>query len=950
MTSGSLVLGLISGLIYGFLAVGIVLVYKANRFLNLAHAQFGVVSALLMAKFVIQWDWDWWTAFAVTVPLGSLLAVASYQFLIKPLQARTKSTVVLLLASLGIAQFLLTANFVPSLGVSPTTFAEADGFPLPFGGRVKVGGTYLHGDRILTLILVPLLVAALVLVLQYTSFGRQVRAAAANRDEARLCGVPVERVSTVVWAIVGAMSSITAILVARASGVGSATSITGISSGFGPDLLLVALGAAALGGFQSISLALVGGIGLGMVQQITLAETSNAGDAMLAVFVVILAIVLVRGRTIAAAFGSSIAMIDDPQPLRIPSVVARHRVVRHRLSILAAVALIAGCVAPLLPYLEREPNRFLLIMILVFATLSVSLTMLIGWGGQVSLGHVAVAGAGAFITGRLVPGVSLPVALLCSGAVGAVMMLIVGLPALRIRGLSLAVTTLGLAVIAPDWLFRKSFFGSQASFGVLIDEPPALADGLGRPRSMLALYYVALVVLALILVAAHGLRRSRSGRLLIALRDNERATEAFGIAPATMKLALLAASGFIAAMAGTIHALAWRQVSVQHFPAALSLSLLAVPVIGGLGSLSGAVAGAVVLYAPVYFLAPHLTGLFGESGAVAGFQLLLAGLALPLTLLSFPTGIAGAGRRGVQQFVDRMAAARSGRESEAELAAPLQVHGVVLNFGGVRALDGASIVVQPGEIVGLIGPNGAGKSTLINVISGVHQPTEGSVKVSGHEVIGLPANYRQGYGLARSFQDAFLFPGLTVTEVIQAALSRRYRTGFLGSMLWAPWARASERRSRARALELVSRFGLDPWRDALAADLSTGTRRICDLAAQVATGAEVLLLDEPTAGVAQREAEAFGPMLRSIRDELDCSILIVEHDMPLLMGLCDRVYAMELGRVIAEGTPPEIRSNPAVIASYLGTDERAISRSGDGPRPSRSGRLQAEAAAERGGA
>jgi ABC-type branched-subunit amino acid transport system ATPase component len=390
---------------------------------------------------------------------------------------------------------------------------------------------------------------------------------------------------------------------------------------------------------------------------------------------------------------------------------------------------------------------------------------------------------------------------------------------------------------------------------------------------------------------------------------------------------MLAVSGFIAGMAGTIHALAWHQVSTQQFPAALSLSVLAVPVVGGLGSLSGAVIGAVAIYGPTYFLAPHLTGIFGRSGVLAGFQLLIAGVTLPLILLLYPTGIAGAARRGIQRLLDRMAVDRTPAPVLVD-AAPLEVDDLELSFGGIRALDHASITVRPGEIVGLIGPNGAGKSTLINVVSGVHQPTSGSVRVFGHEVVGLPASYRAGYGLGRSFQDARLFPGLTVTEVVQVALSRRHRAGLVSSMLWAPWTKSSERRSRARAEEIVERFGLGPWRGALASELSTGTRRICDLAAQVASGARVLLLDEPTGGVAQREAEAFGPLLRQIRDELDCSIVIVEHDMPLLMGLCDRVYAMELGRVIAEGTPAEIRTDPAVIASYLGTDETAIARSG----------------------
>jgi ABC-type branched-subunit amino acid transport system ATPase component len=251
-----------------------------------------------------------------------------------------------------------------------------------------------------------------------------------------------------------------------------------------------------------------------------------------------------------------------------------------------------------------------------------------------------------------------------------------------------------------------------------------------------------------------------------------------------------------------------------------------------------------------------------------------------------------------------------------------------VHFGGVVALDAPDISVKAGETVGLIGTNGAGKTTLMNVISGLLPPDRGSVKILGEEVADLAPDFRAAYGVARSFQDANLFPGLTVTETIQVALGQRNRVGMLSAMVAAPWVRTTERQLLREARRIVERFGLGPWADVQTSQLSTGTRRICDLAAQVAARPILLLLDEPTAGVAQREAEAFGPLLADIRSELDCAILIVEHDMPLLMGVCDRIYALEAGNVIAEGTPEEIRHDPRVVASYLGTKQAAISRSG----------------------
>ncbi|TML63377.1 MAG: branched-chain amino acid ABC transporter ATP-binding protein/permease, partial [Actinobacteria bacterium] len=411
------------------------------------------------------------------------------------------------------------------------------------------------------------------------------------------------------------------------------------------------------------------------------------------------------------------------------------------------------------------------------------------------------------------------------------------------------------------------------------------------------------MVLALAVLMCAALRRSSPGRLFVAVRDNERASAAFGVSPAAVKLAVLAVSGFFSAVAGVLWADAWKALSTTQFTPDVSVAILAIPVIGGLGSISGAVAAAVVLYGLTFFVGPHVSGLFGSLGQNLGFYLFLAGAGVVGTVMRFPNGIAGEAQRLWQRYLDRQAARAETARAAADPALPLRVCGVRVNFGGVVALDQPDIVVRPGEIVGLIGTNGAGKTTLMNVISGVLRPAGGSVTLFGTDVVDLAPDFRAAFGLARSFQDASLFAGLTVRETIQVALAQRHKVGILSAMVAAPWVRGSERRTRRAADDLIARFGLVPWADARTAELSTGTRRICDLAAQVATEPKLILLDEPTAGVAQREAEAFGPLLRQIRDELDCSVLIVEHDMPLLMGLCDRIYALELGRVIAEGTP-----------------------------------------------
>ena len=238
-------------------------------------------------------------------------------------------------------------------------------------------------------------------------------------------------------------------------------------------------------------------------------------------------------------------------------------------------------------------------------------------------------------------------------------------------------------------------------------------------------------------------------------------------------------------------------------------------------------------------------------------------------------------------------------------------------------MDGASIEVRAGEVVALIGANGAGKSTLINAIGGF-VPATGKIELSGRDVSHDDIVHRAASGLGRTFQGAGLFPELTVRETVELALEARHRTHLLSVALCLPSGIRGERTVRSEANDLIDFLGLGRYADRYVAELSTGTRRIVELTGLLALGARMLCLDEPTAGVAQREAEAFGPLMLDLRRELDASMLVIEHDMPLLMAISDRVYCLETGRVIAEGTPDEVRHDPAVIAAYLGTDERVL--------------------------
>jgi branched-chain amino acid transport system ATP-binding protein len=263
----------------------------------------------------------------------------------------------------------------------------------------------------------------------------------------------------------------------------------------------------------------------------------------------------------------------------------------------------------------------------------------------------------------------------------------------------------------------------------------------------------------------------------------------------------------------------------------------------------------------------------------------------------------------------------------------LEVRDVTRRFGGVRALDGVSFDVRPGEILGFIGPNGAGKTTLFDVISGYTPADGGSIRLLSHgslvDLHDAPTHVRSWRGLGRSFQDGRLFPGLTVHEAVAVALEQHVDVRDpVAATLHLPSVQDSEEKVHARVEELIELLALGAYRDKFVRELSTGTRRVVDLACVLAQGPRVLLLDEPSSGIAQREAEALAPMLRRVRDELGASLLVIEHDLPLLGQISDRMIALDLGRVVAEGTPAEVIEHPAVVASYLGTDESAITRSG----------------------
>ncbi len=389
-----------------------------------------------------------------------------------------------------------------------------------------------------------------------------------------------------------------------------------------------------------------------------------------------------------------------------------------------------------------------------------------------------------------------------------------------------------------------------------------------------------------------------------------------------------------------------RRCRRRRFPDDASVTTAAAAVIGGLGILAGPILGALYLIG-----LPHWVPLDNAETLASGVGWVFLLVQLPggvgqglapirdriVDTLARRAGLDPVAERsitpggGVDAAVGLAVAAKSGVRAQREGEAVLVAKQLTKRFGGLTAVDAVDLEVRSGEILGLIGPNGAGKTTLFELLGGFTRQDRGTVHFEGKDVSRTRPEERARLGLIRSFQDAALFPTMTVHESVMLAMEGVDRTKVIPSVLGL--GGRADRRKAAQADELLATMGLSSYRDMRILALSTGTRRITEIACLIAVQPSLLLLDEPTSGIAQRETEALGEVIRNVRRQMGLTLVVIEHDIPLIMGLAERIVAMEAGRVIAVGTPAEIQRDPRVIAAYLGTDTAAIERSARGEAP-----------------
>lgn len=925
ISSELLVLGAITGMTYGIFAVGLVLVYRSSKVVNFAHGEIGAVGAALCGLLVVRWSIPYWIALAAGAALsagaGGITEVAVVRRL------RNAPKLMTLVATLGVAQFLLAFSSVINSQVrSGSIFPQPVGLP-----EFKVGVLRVTQAYSAMLFIGPLLVAGLVIFLRRSRFGLAMRAAAANTDRARMAGVSATRMSTMAWSMAGAVAAFTTVLIIPTRGFVSAQTL-------GPVILLRALAPAVIARMTSLPIALVAGIALGVVDQVLIFNYPTSGVSEIVLLGVIACALLLQTKR-----GGRLVDRQEwgiVQPWRaLPEAFLRVPAIRNLARVAGGLALAVAIVVGLL---STSAMAVTWSAIVAFSLLGLSLGVITGLAGQLSLGQFALAGIGGAVSlhvTRHVDGWGFLVALPCAAIATAIVSALLGLPALRVRGLLLGVVTLSFALAAQRWLFR---------------EPWMFGDGLspGRPEfgpisfaSTRHYYFWTLGVLLIGLWLASRVWKGAVGLRLRAVRDNEDGARAFGVAAPIVKIQGFAIAGVLAGLAGSVYAHMLTFVVADSFDVITSINTVALTVLGGIGILSGPLLGAFYVIG-----IPRIWPLdnAGTAASALGWLVLI---------LYFPGGIAqllsGPRRRLIHWLARRNGldpVAIESRDTSGDTPGQIAAHtpqlrpkagpesgGVVLRaqgltkrYGGIRAVNEVDLSLDSGEILGLMGPNGAGKTTLFELLSGFTTPDAGRIEFAGRRIERLPPEARAHLGLIRSFQDAALFPTLTVLETVALSFERREPTKVMMSVLGR---QRLERRKKDEAREIVALMGLDRFRDKQIQELSTGTRRIAELACVVALEPTVLLLDEPSSGLAQRESEALGSLLTTLRDHLACSMIVIEHDIPLLMGLSSRVMAMDSGRVIAEGSPATISEDPLVISSYLGADQIALQRSGQLTHP-----------------
>jgi len=887
-----IVIGVVSGAIYGLSATGLVLTYKTSGIFNFAHGAIAAAAAYLFYWLHIEHRMPWVPAFILcVVVLGAVLGWL-FELLSRSLSQQSNAmkvvgTVGLILMVQGVAR----VKFGPDALQIPQY--------LPSGDKTfKLGGTLISYAQVTVTAIAVLGVIGLYCLFRFTRSGLVMRAVVDDPGLVDLHGSDGRRARRTAWIIGATFAALSGVLVAPLVGI-DAVALT--------YLVVQSFGAAAVGYFSSIPVTFVAGIGIGVIGAVSTKYVATmswlSGLPASLPFIVLIIVLLVTPRR--KLMAPSAVVARRPLPWRGPG--------RARLT--GGVVVIAALA--LLPVIDSSKVSYFTIG-LAQGIMLLSLGLLVRTSGQISLAHAAFAGLGAVIFSQFSIGLHLPwlAAALLAALVVVPIATLVAIPALRLSGLFLALATFGFGLMVEQLFYPLSIGFTTLTQGRAIHRPL----GWQSDQRYYYLVLIFLVVIAVVMLAIHG---SRFGRLLQSISESTRAVSVMGLNVQLTKVLVFCISGYIAALAGilyggSVHYATSGDAFFTSFNSLMYLALLAL-------------APFEAPWYAIFGVLPYVISAYVTSGETTYWLNVVFGFFAVVTAMQGGTPVAPP---RVRLILDRIFGQRttpvavsdtsdSGADHmpvAGEVGAPgLEVRDLAVRFGGLRAVDGISFHAPMGKITGLIGPNGAGKTTTFDACSGLNRKIEGQVLLRGENVTSVGPATRGRRGLGRTFQLPQLCESMTVLQNVALGME----SGIAGSSIWRQiFARRGQNAEiYAKAESMLQLCGVGELADAQSGTLSTGQRRLVELARCLTGPFQLLLLDEPSSGLDPEETRRFGDILTRVVQARNCGILLVEHDMSLVMRVCDYIYVLDFGKMLYEGAPADVSSSSLVRAAYLGSEE-----------------------------
>ncbi|GAA4743624.1 branched-chain amino acid ABC transporter permease/ATP-binding protein [Nocardioides endophyticus] len=882
-----IVAGIATGAVLGIAGTGLVLTYKTSGIFNIGHGAVAAASAYLFYYLNVEREWSWGWAVLVAVGvlcplLGLLMAAISARLAEQRAAMKIVATIGLVLIVQGLATIKFGYNTlrVPQFLPKGTEFFE-------------VGGVNVTYAQVTVTAISLVAVGALYLFFRLSRTGLAMRAVVNDPELVGLHGTNPQRVQRLAWIIGATFAGVSGVMIAPTSGLES------VALTF---LVVQAFGAAAVGAFSSIPLTYVGALVIGITASVStkyvleVPEMAGLPSSLPFIFLIVALLVLPRRK------------LDAPARAERPPTSPWHGPARLRLGVGVVVVVLLG----LVPMMAGNNLSYFTVG-LTQAIMLLSLGLLIRTAGLVSLCHAAFAAVGAVAFAQFVSEWSLPwlPAVLLGALVVVPVAALLALPAIRLSGLFLALTTLGFGLMLEQLVYPRSYFFTQDGLGRAMPRP----SGFESDESY---YYVVLAFFVVISVAMVVIHRSRMGRILQGLSESPLAVRTLGLNVNLTRLIVFCVAGYVAGVSGILYgsSVNFAVLGDSSYTAYYSLVLVATLALMPFREPWYAVVALVAAALPAYLhsdnTASWLNVLFGFFAIVTAVQ---GGTP------QMPARIRGFIEARFGTAEDAAAPARSGEDpwTLPAHASGLEVRDLTIKYGGRTAVESVSFTAPVGQITGLIGPNGAGKTTTFNAASGLLTPSTGSVWLHGQDVTRLDAAARGRRGLGRTFQLMQLADSLTVSQNVALGVeSGMAGSNVRGQLLATRAERNATREASEHAMELC---GIADLRHHRAGALSTGQRRLVELARCLSGPFDVLLLDEPSSGLDPHETERFGQTLLDVVADRGCGILLVEHDMALVLRICTEIHVLDFGRLLFSGSPSEVRTSPVVQAAYLGSFE-----------------------------